>query len=141
MAVVAFLPTQDAISPYANQFELKISPFVISPPQENSKWVPHVASQLASTAEQLVLVFVGETSLHAPAIGFSRRSLRHPAIGYVLVDPVMPQVGGDYGDWPDAPVTVVITGQADEKTKEASMQSKLRGWKVINSLAEALSNY
>jgi hypothetical protein len=42
----------------------------------------------------------------------------------------MPTIGGDYGDWPDAPVTVVITEAAGESAKEASLQSRLRGWKV-----------
>jgi hypothetical protein len=50
----------------------------------------------------------------------------------VLIDPVMPTIGGDYGDWPDAPVTVVITETASESAKEASLQSRLRGWKVTN---------
>ena len=42
----------------------------------------------------------------------------------------MPTIGGDYGDWPDAPVTVIITDQANDIAKEASLQSRLRGWKV-----------
>jgi len=53
----------------------------------------------------------------------------------------MPQVGGEYSDWPDAPVMVVITDLANESAKEASLQSRLRGWQVINSLNEALRNY
>ena len=109
---------------------------MITPPSESVRWVTHVASQLASTAEPLVLVFHGEASVHAPAIGFSRRSLRRPAVGYVLIDPAMPTIGGDYGDWPDAPVTVVITDSADESAKEASLQSRLRGWKVTTDSAQ-----
>lgn len=141
MAVVAFLPTEDSLNPYAAGIELSKSPFVIRNPEPGIRWVAHVAAQLASTAEPLVLVFVGQTSVHAPAIGFSRRSLRRPAVSYILVDPVMPQIGGDYGDWPDAPVTVVITDEASELAKEASLQSRLRGWKVTNeSVAEVLKN-
>jgi hypothetical protein len=141
MAVVAFLPTEDSLNPFANSISLATSPFVVEPPSPDAKWVSHVAAKLASTAEPLVLVFNGPTSIHAPAIGFSRKSLRRPAVAYVLVDPVMPQVGGEYSDWPDAPVTVVITDSAGESAKEASLQSRLRGWTVTNSLSEVLKNY
>ena len=141
MAVVAFLPTEDSLNPFANSISLATSPFVVEPPSPDAKWVSHVAAKLASTAEPLVLVFNGPTSIHAPAIGFSRKSLRRPAVAYVLVDPVMPQVGGEYSDWPDAPVTVVITDSASESAKEASLQSRLRGWTVTNSLSEVLKNY
>jgi hypothetical protein len=141
MAVVAFLPTDDSLNPFANSISLTTSPFVVEPPSPDARWVSHVAAKLASTAEPLVLVFNGPTSIHAPAIGFSRKSLRRPAVAYVLVDPVMPQVGGEYSDWPDAPVTVVITDSASESAKEASLQSRLRGWTVKNSLSEVLKNY
>lgn len=142
MAVVAFLPTEDSDNPFAAGIELKTAPFVITPPQNGVRWVAHVASQLAKTAEPLILVFAGPTSAHAPAIGFSRRSLSRPAVGYVLIDPVMPQIGGDYGDWPDAPVTVVITDAATDLAKEASMQSRLRGWTVTHEeISKVLSNY
>jgi hypothetical protein len=133
MTVVAFLPTADSINPYAAGTELSHTPFVISPPPHDIRWVAHVAGHLAKTAEPLVLVFVGETAVHAPALGFSRRSLHRPAVGYVLIDPVMPQIGGDYGDWPDAPVTVILTDEASDIAKEASLQSRLRGWQVTNS--------
>ena len=132
MATIAFLPETDCINTVSSRVLLSATPLVISPPTDAVRWVTHVAAQLASTAEPLVLVFHGETSVHAPAIGFSRRSLRRPAVGYVLIDPVMPTIGGDYGDWPDAPVTVVITETASESAKEASLQSRLRGWKVTN---------
>lgn len=132
MVTIAFLPEIDCINGVAAQVSLAATPLVIDPPNEAVRWVTHVASQLASTAEPLILVFHGETSVHAPAIGFSRRSLRRPAVGYVLIDPVMPTIGGEYGDWPDAPVTVVITDSAGESAKEASLQSRLRGWKVTS---------
>ena len=141
VTTIAFLPEADCINTVAARVSLAKTPLVISPPNEDLRWVTHVAAQLASTAEPLVLVFHGATSVHAPAIGFSRRSLRRPAIGYVLIDPVMPTIGGDYGDWPDAPVTVVITDAADESAKEASLQSRLRGWKVTtDSPQEVLSD-
>lgn len=130
MATIAFLPEVDCINTVAARVKLASVPLVVSAPTDSMRWVTHVAAQLAQTADPLVLVFHGETSIHAPAIGFSRRSLRRPAVGYVLIDPVMPTIGGDYGDWPDAPVTVVITEQANDLAKEASLQSRLRGWKV-----------
>jgi hypothetical protein len=140
VATIAFLPETDCINTVAAQVSLSATPLVITPPSESVRWVTHVASQLASTAEPLILVFHGEASVHAPAIGFSRRSLRRPAVGYILIDPIMPTIGGDYGDWPDAPVTVVITDEANDLAKEASLQSRLRGWKVTtNSPQEVLS--
>lgn len=130
MTTLAFLPEANSINAVAAKVSLAATPLIISPPSDAIRWVTHVASQLASTAEPLILIFHGDMSVHAPAIGFSRRSLRRPAVGYVLIDPVMPTIGGDYGDWPDAPVTVVITDAAGEAAKEASLQSRLRGWKV-----------
>lgn len=142
MAVVAFCPTEDSRNPCAFSEGLSPSPFIIDPPAAGAKWVAHVAAFLAPTTEQLVLVFHGETAVHAPAIGFSRRALRRPAIGYVLIDPVMPTIGGDYGDWPDAPVTVIMTENAGETAKDAAMQSRLRGWTVTNdSLAQVLRTH
>ena len=130
MATLAFLPTEDSINPYANNAKHSHTPFVVTPPKSEVRWVTHVAGQLAQTADELILIFVGEVSIHAPAIGFSRRSLRRPAVGYVLIDPVMPKIGGDYSDWPDAPVTVVLTKAASDLAKEASLQAKLRGWEI-----------
>ena len=130
MATLALLPTEDSINPYANRIKLSHTPFVVTPPTSEVRWVTHVAGQLAQTADELILIFVGEVSIHAPAIGFSRRSLRRPAVGYVLIDPVMPKIGGDYSDWPDAPVTVVLTQVASDLAKEASLQAKLRGWEI-----------
>jgi hypothetical protein len=142
MAVVAFLPTLDAKSPLHTSMVLKSQPFIVDAPTASMRWVTHVASQLAHTAEPLVLVFYGEASVHAPAIGFSRRALRRPAVHYVLVDPVMPTIGGDYGDWPDAPVTVVLTDAAEDVAKDAALQSRLRGWTVTrDSLESVLANY
>jgi hypothetical protein len=136
MATLAFLPTEDSVNPYANSAKLSHTPFVVTPPKSEVRWVTHVAGQLSQTADELILVFVGEVSVHAPAIGFSRRSLRRPAVGYVLIDPVMPKIGGDYSDWPDAPVTVVLTQAASDLAKEASLQAKLRGWEVVTGSVE-----
>jgi len=83
-------------------------------------------------------VFVGRASVHAPALGFSRKALRSPAVGYYLVDPEMPTIGGEYGDWPDAPVTIVLTEDAPEYAREAARQAHLRGWAVSTEPLEKL---
>ena len=141
MAVVAFCPTEDSRNPFAFTEGLLPAPFIIDPPAAGARWISHVAAFLAPTSEPLVLVFHGETAIHAPALGFSRRSLRRPAVGYVLIDPVMPTIGGEYGDWPDAPVTVIITDAANDAAKDAALQSRLRGWIVTDqSLAQVLRN-
>ena len=140
MATIAFLPEAHCINTVAAKVELPAVPLVVSAPTQAMRWVTHVASELSHTGEPLVLVFHGEMSIHAPAIGFSRRSQRRPAVGYILIDPVMPTIGGDYGDWPDAQVTVVITQDANDLAKEASLQSRLRGWKVTtDSVQEVLA--
>ena len=140
MATVAFCPTLTDLNPYANTFELPTAHYVVTPPQGDARWVTHVAAQLAGTADALVLVFVGPASVHAPALGFSRKALRSPAIGYFLVDPQMPTIGGEYGDWPDAPVTIVLTPDAPEYARDAARQAQLRGWKVSSQpLKELLS--
>ena len=140
MATIAFCPTLTDLNPYANTFALPNAPYVVTPPQGEARWITHVAAQLAGTADALVLVFVGPASVHAPALGFSRKALRSPAVGYYLIDPEMPTIGGEYGDWPDAPVTIVLTENAPEYAHEAARQAQLRGWKVSSEpLATLLS--
>ncbi|NBU32386.1 MAG: hypothetical protein EBS36_04370 [Actinobacteria bacterium] len=139
MATVAFCPTDTDINPHAKNINLQIAPYVISPPPAGARWITHVAAQLAGTADSLILVFSGQTSQYAPALGFSRKALRSPAVGYILIDPVMPSIGGDYGDWPDAPVTIVLTEVAPEFALDAARQAKLRGWEVTREqLAQIL---
>lgn len=130
MATVAFCPTEYVENPFVHSVHLAVQPFVVSPPPEGVRWITHVAAQLASTSEPLILVFAGESAQYAPALGFSRKSLRCPAVGYVLIDPVMPTIGGDYGDWPDAPVTIVLTENAPDFALDSAKQAKLRGWSV-----------
>ncbi len=140
MTSVALCPTEDAVSPFAASVTVKPQPFVVSAPAQGSRWVSHVAAQLASTAEPLILVLTGRTAAHAPALGFSRRSLRRPAVGYVLVDPAMPEISADYGDWPDAPVTIVMSENAPDFAKEAALQARLRGWTITtDSLNDVLN--
>lgn len=138
MATVAFCPTEYVENPFAYSVTLPLQPFVVSPPADGVRWITHVAAQLAGTSEALVLVFAGEASQYAPALGFSRKSLRSPAVGYVLIDPVMPTIGGDYGDWPDAPVTVVLTDNAPDYALDAAKQAKLRGWNVTHESLDSV---
>lgn len=138
MPAVALLPTVDGSA--IPHVALPTQPFIVSSAPAGVRWPAHVAGQLAGTGEALVLVFFGEAAVHAPALGFSRRSLRRPAVGYVLVDPVMPTIGGEYGDWPDAPVTVVLSEDPPDHARDAALQARLRGWTVsTDSLADALT--
>ncbi len=142
MTTLAFLPTSDSINPWAARIQVSKNPFVVSQPREDVRWVTHVCGELASTAEPLILIFDGDSSVHAPAVGFSRKSLRRPAVGYVLIDPVLPAIGGDYGDWPDAPVNVVITQPDTDRARETNLQARLRGWKISqNNVQEILGAY
>ena len=83
----------------------------------------------AQTAPPLLLVLTGAASAQAPHLGFAQRSARRTVGGYVLVDPVLPRPGA-VSDWPDAPVTVVITAGADSDTRAAALGARLRGWEV-----------
>ena len=136
MPAVALLPTVDG-SPIPH-VPLTPQPFIVSGPAPGIRWPAHVSAQLTSPGEPLVLVFFGEAAIHAPALGFSRRSLRRPAVGYVLVDPVMPAIGGEYGDWPDAPVTVVLSNNPPDHARDAAMQARLRGWQVSTGSLESV---
>jgi hypothetical protein len=105
------------------------------------EWTPRVA--LAITAASggfvppLLLVLTGAAAAHAPHLGFAQRSARRAVGGYVLVDPVLPRPGA-VSDWPDAPVTVVITSDADDDTRSAALGARLRGWEVLEGDASAL---
>lgn len=131
MPAVALLPSADGTA--IPHVVLPTQPFIVSDPPPGVRWPAHVAAQLAGTGEPLILVFFGQAAVHAPALGFSRRSLRRPAIGYVLVDPVMPMIGGEYGDWPDAPVTVVLSADPPEHARDAALQARLRAWTVTSA--------
>lgn len=74
----------------------------------------------------LVIVADGERALLLPAVALSQRSSRRSIVGYVLHDPVLPPVTDS---WPDAPVTVVT----DDAESDASVQGRLRGWRVVTT--------
>ncbi|MFM1964710.1 MAG: hypothetical protein RL134_435 [Actinomycetota bacterium] len=100
----------------------------------DSEWTARVALGIAAAssdlAPPLLLVLTGHAAAHAPHLGFAQRSARRAVSGYVLVDPVLPRPGA-VSDWPDAPVTVILTPQADDDTRAAALGARLRGWEVL----------
>lgn len=102
-------------------------------------WTAQVAVEIGSAAPQapLLLVFARTACAQAPLVGFAQRSARRSVSGYVLIDPVLPKPGSA-PDWPDAPVTVVITPAADDDTRSAALGARLRGWEVIEGDAAAV---
>jgi hypothetical protein len=105
---------------------------------DDAQWTAHVALRIAQSpvTVPLLLVLTGAAAVHAPHLGFAQRSARRAVGGYVLVDPVLPKPGAA-SDWPDAPVTVVITPHADEDTRAAALGARLRGWEVLEGDAAA----
>lgn len=106
-----------------------------------SEWTARVALGIAADATRitppLLLVLTGAAAAQAPYLGFAQRSARRAVGGYVLVDPVLPRPGA-VSDWPDAPVTVIITALADDDTRSAALGARLRGWEVLEGDASAL---
>jgi hypothetical protein len=107
------------------------------PPE--AEWTARTALAIAaaSPATPLLLVFTGTAAAQAPFLGFAQRSARRAVGGYVLVNPVLPRPGA-VSDWPDAPVTVIITAAADEDTRAAALGARLRGWEILEGDASAL---
>ena len=106
-----------------------------------SDWIPVVSLTISRSASQLpepvLLVLAGHDAVHAPGLGFAQRSARRSIAGYLLVDPVLPSATAQ--DWPDAPVTVVITPDADDDSRSAGLAALLRGWEVLETpFVEAL---
>ena len=100
----------------------------------DDEWVARVALSLAGAAsslvEPLLLVLAGRQARLAPSLGFSQRAARRAIAGYVLVDPVLP--AATTSDWPDAPVTVIITPQADDDVRSSALAARLRGWQIVS---------
>ena len=96
-------------------------------------WTPRTALKIAAAdpAPPLLLVLTGTACAFAPHLGFAQRSARRTVGGYVLVDPVLPRPGA-VSDWPYAPVTVVVTSDADQDTRSAALGARLRGWDVVD---------
>lgn len=133
MVAVALLPLQSTEFSIDNLSQLRSTPFVVPKPDSDIRWITHVSAYLAQTKEPLILVFAGESCVHAPAIGFSRKSLRRPAIHYILVNPTqLPAPSSEYSDWPDAPVTIVINAEQETDYADIKWQASLRGWKTTS---------
>lgn len=124
-------------SAYAVPGALNLSADAIS----DEEWTARVALAITAASGEfvppLLLVLTGAAAAHAPHLGFAQRSARRAVGGYVLVDPVLPRPGA-VSDWPDAPVTVVITSNADDDTRSAALGARLRGWEVLEGDASAL---
>ena len=107
----------------------------------DSEWTARVALGISAGTREvsppLLLVFTGSAAAQAPHLGFAQRSARRAVGGYVLIDPVLPRPGA-VSDWPDAPVTVVITANADDDTRSAALGARLRGWEMLEGDPTAL---
>lgn len=106
---------------------------------DDADWTARTALAIAAAGVNppLLLVLTGTASTHAPQLGFAQRAARRAVGGYVLVDPVLPRPGSG-SDWPDAPVTVIITPSADADTRSAALGARLRGWEVLDGDASTL---
>lgn len=82
------------------------------------------AINLLDPPAPLVVVADGARALLLPAVALSQRRMHRRVDGYVLIDPVLPAIAES---WPDAPVTVVT----DDERGDASVQGRLRGWRVV----------
>ncbi len=108
---------------------------------DDPDWIARVAIAIGQAggelAEPVLLVLAGRHAALAPGLGFAQRAARRAIAGYVLVDPVLPSAATH--DWPDAPVTVIITSKADDDVRSAALAARLRGWDVVTGdIANAL---
>lgn len=87
-----------------------------------------IAVALATVPGSVALLLGPTATEHAAALGAARRAARKPVRQYLLVDPgVLPSTRiGDY-DWPDAPVTLLIS-----EPSRVAEAAALRGWRVFN---------
>ncbi|MEK9664954.1 MAG: hypothetical protein VW082_10105 [Candidatus Nanopelagicales bacterium] len=108
---------------------------------DDPDWIARVAIAIGQAggelAEPVLLVLAGRHAALAPGLGFAQRAARRAIAGYVLVDPVLPSAATH--EWPDAPVTVIITSKADDDVRSAALAARLRGWDVVTGdIANAL---
>jgi len=84
-----------------------------------------------------VLLLGSVTTEHAATLGTALRAARTPARHYLLLNPLtLPQTRiGDY-DWPDAPVTVLLSAQS-----AVAAAAELRGWSTVTASADRLVEY
>ena len=106
--------------------------FTVPPFDDDDTWVARTALAITQACQDqvagppLLLVLAESSARHAPQLGFAQRAARRAVRGYVLVDPELPRPGA-VSDWPDAPVTVVLTHAEDPRARDAH----LRGWEVL----------
>lgn len=99
------------------------------------EWVARVAVAMRASTDALpaplLLVLAGPNAAHAPALGFAQRAARKLVAHYVLIDPHLPAAGSV--DWPDAPVTVIVSPGADDEARSQALAARLRGWQVVDA--------
>ena len=105
---------------------------------EASTPTSHIAAALLAlrlTAPPTVMLDA-TAAPHAATLGSALRAARTPARHYLLLDPMsLPQTRvGDY-DWPDAPITVLLTGESP-----VAAAAQLRGWSVVTCETEHLAD-
>lgn len=104
----------------------------LPPFDDDDTWVARTALAITAAVTEgrvtppILLIASEALARHAPALGFAQRAARRAVRGYVLIDPQLPQAG-QVSDWPDAPVTVVLTDADDSRARDA----RLRGWEVL----------
>lgn len=84
------------------------------------------AINLAVPEPPLTLVGFGEACRVLPTVAFAQRTSHRRVAGYLLVDPIMPEVTES---WPDAPVLVLV----EDPDGDTASLSRLRGWSVAGS--------
>lgn len=67
----------------------------------------------------IVIVAEGDLAELLPSVALAQRSAHRAVAGYVLISPTLGPPGLD---WPDAPVLILSSDDADER------MAKLRGW-------------
>ncbi len=94
--------------------------------------VAHASIELTRVGpvQPLVLVARGSSAAWLPALGFAQRASRRSVSGYVCIDSLAPRSGTH--DWPDAPVTLVCSGD-DPGLVDLRDQARLRGWDSVDA--------
>lgn len=96
--------------------------------ERNVHWVAHVSVEITrhKPRSPLLLVARGAATSRLCALGFAQKASRHPVSGYVIIDGPLPETR--QADWPDAPVDIVLTPEADDTARQAARVAELRGW-------------
>ena len=87
-----------------------------------------IAITAAHVEGPLILVSSGDANRAVPALGFSQRASRRSVVAYVLIEGPLPDPSRSGRDWPDAPVVLVTSPDADGAPAAAA---RLRGWSIV----------